>query len=191
MFAFLPVKRVLVHITQRVETLTADRVADRDRVGRDLGANLERKQPESIPTLKQVLPAGRRRSLGAQRVPPRTDDALVMHEAVGEVRCGPIRQIPRGIEEAGREGAAGRLRTRLHEDRHPARIRNDHLEFVDIARKVDALNKLLTARTQLSNLLTFMDGKNKAEDLIGKLLQNPELLKSLAAAPKPAEPAAS
>ena len=28
-----------------------------------------------------------------------------------------------------------------------------------------------------------MDGKGKAEDLIGKLLQDPELLKSLAAAP--------
>ena len=58
-----------------------------------------------------------------------------------------------------------------------------------VARKVDALNKLLTARTQLSNLLTYMDGKGKAEDLIGKLLQDPELLKSLAAAPKPEEPA--
>src|SRR5438445_12029210 len=57
-----------------------------------------------------------------------------------------------------------------------------------VARKVDALNKLLTARTQLSNLLTFMDGKGKAEDLVGKLLQDPELLKSLAAAPKPEEP---
>lgn len=60
-----------------------------------------------------------------------------------------------------------------------------------VARKVDALNKLLSARTQLSNLLTYMDGKGKAEDLIGKLLQDPELLKSLAAAPKPEEPAAS
>src|SRR5712672_2467904 len=58
-----------------------------------------------------------------------------------------------------------------------------------VAQKVDALNKLLTARTQLANLLTFMDGKGKAEDLIGKLLQDPELLKSLAAAPKPEEPA--
>src|SRR5258708_1908780 len=58
-----------------------------------------------------------------------------------------------------------------------------------VARKVDSLNKLLTTRTQLSNLLTFMDGKGKAEDLIGKLLQDPELLKSLAAAPKPEEPA--
>ena len=60
-----------------------------------------------------------------------------------------------------------------------------------VARKVDSLNKLLTARTELANLLTYMDGKGKAEDLIGKLLQDPELLKSLAAAPKPAEPAAS
>src|SRR5258705_8159087 len=60
-----------------------------------------------------------------------------------------------------------------------------------IARKVDALSKLLEARTQLANLLTYMDGKGKAEDLVGKLLQDPELLKSLAAAPKPEEPAAS
>src|SRR6267378_5355016 len=60
-----------------------------------------------------------------------------------------------------------------------------------VARKVDSLNKLLTTRTQLANLLTYMDGKGKAEDLIGKLLQDPELLKSLAAAPKPDAPAAS
>src|SRR6267378_4444849 len=60
-----------------------------------------------------------------------------------------------------------------------------------IARKVDALNKLLQTRQQLANLLTYMDGKGKAEDLIGKLLQDPELLKSLAAAPKPDAPAAS
>src|SRR6267142_2314137 len=58
-----------------------------------------------------------------------------------------------------------------------------------VARKVDSLNKLLSARTQLANLLTYMDGKGKAEDLIGKLLQDPELLKSLAATPKPNEPA--
>jgi len=54
-----------------------------------------------------------------------------------------------------------------------------------VARKVDALNKLLTARTELANLLTYMDGKSGAEDLIGKLLNDPTLLKSLAAAPKP------
>jgi type VI secretion system protein ImpB len=54
-----------------------------------------------------------------------------------------------------------------------------------VAKKVDSLNKLLTARTELANLLTYMDGKSGAEDLIGKLLNDPELLKSLAAAPKP------
>jgi len=56
-----------------------------------------------------------------------------------------------------------------------------------IARKVDALNKLLEARTQLSNLLTYMDGKTGAEALLQKVLQDPELLKSLGQAPKPAQ----
>ncbi len=55
-----------------------------------------------------------------------------------------------------------------------------------VARKVDALNKLLEARTQLSNLLTYMDGKSGAEDLISKVLADPTLLQSLAAAPRPA-----
>ena len=54
-----------------------------------------------------------------------------------------------------------------------------------IARKVDALNKLLQARTELANLLTYMDGKDKAEELVGKLLNNPELMKSLSSAPNP------
>ena len=58
-----------------------------------------------------------------------------------------------------------------------------------IARKVDALNKLLEARTQLANLLTYMDGKTGAENLIQKVLQDPELLKSLGQAPKPGAPA--
>ena len=54
-----------------------------------------------------------------------------------------------------------------------------------VASKVDALNKLLEARTQLANLLTYMDGKTGAEALIQKVLQDPELLKSLGQAPKP------
>jgi type VI secretion system protein ImpB len=56
-----------------------------------------------------------------------------------------------------------------------------------VARKVDALNKLLTARTELSNLLTYMDGKSGAEELIAKTLNDPALLQALSAAPKPAE----
>jgi type VI secretion system protein ImpB len=58
-----------------------------------------------------------------------------------------------------------------------------------IARKVDALNKLLEARSQLANLLTYMDGKTGAENLLQKVLQDPELLKSLGQAPNPAQPA--
>jgi len=60
-----------------------------------------------------------------------------------------------------------------------------------VARKVDALNKLLEARTQLSNLLTYMDGKSGAEDLITKVLNDPALLQTLAAAPNPAAAATS
>ncbi len=57
-----------------------------------------------------------------------------------------------------------------------------------VAEKVEPLKKLLDARTQLSNLLTYMDGKTKAEDLIAKLLNDPALLQALGSAPKPAEP---
>ena len=56
-----------------------------------------------------------------------------------------------------------------------------------VARKVDALSKLLEARQQLANLVTYMDGKTGAEQLIRQLLQDPALLQTLAAAPKPAE----
>jgi type VI secretion system protein ImpB len=54
-----------------------------------------------------------------------------------------------------------------------------------VASKVDALKQLLDARTQLANLQTYMDGKSGAEAFINKLLADPALLRSLAAAPKP------
>lgn len=53
-----------------------------------------------------------------------------------------------------------------------------------VARNVDALSKLLQARTELSNLLSYMDGKTGAEELLAQVLQDPALLKSLAATPK-------
>jgi type VI secretion system protein ImpB len=56
-----------------------------------------------------------------------------------------------------------------------------------VARKVDALSRLLEARTQLSNLVTYMDGKAGAEELIAKVLNDPALLKSLADKAKPQE----
>jgi type VI secretion system protein ImpB len=56
-----------------------------------------------------------------------------------------------------------------------------------IARKVDSLKKLLEARTELSNLLSYMDGKTGAEELIARVLKDPALLESLASHPKPAD----
>lgn len=58
-----------------------------------------------------------------------------------------------------------------------------------IAAKVDSLSKLLNARNELANLKTYMDGKAGAEDLIQNLLEDPELMASLAAAPKPEDDA--
>ncbi len=53
-----------------------------------------------------------------------------------------------------------------------------------VARKVDSLNKLLTAREQLSNLMTYMDGKSKAEDLLADALKDPTLMQALSSAAK-------
>src|SRR4249919_561039 len=58
-----------------------------------------------------------------------------------------------------------------------------------VAKKVDALNKLLEARQQLSNLITYMDGKSGAEELVKKVLADPALLATLASTKK--DPSAS
>ncbi len=58
-----------------------------------------------------------------------------------------------------------------------------------VARKVEPLRKLLEAREQLSNLLSYMDGKDGAESLITKLLADPALRELLAAAAKPEDAA--
>ncbi|KVN29480.1 type VI secretion protein [Burkholderia pyrrocinia] len=52
-----------------------------------------------------------------------------------------------------------------------------------IARHVDALRQLLDARTELSNLLSYMDGKHGAEQLIEQAINDPELLKALVRQP--------
>lgn len=54
-----------------------------------------------------------------------------------------------------------------------------------VAAKVDGLKQLLEARQQLANLVTYMDGKTGAEELLAKVLKDESLLKSLAAAKKP------
>jgi type VI secretion system protein ImpB len=55
-----------------------------------------------------------------------------------------------------------------------------------VARKVPALAKLLEARQQLANLVTYMDGRTGAEELIARLLSDPALMQTLAATPKAA-----
>jgi len=54
-----------------------------------------------------------------------------------------------------------------------------------VAAKVEGLKQLLEARQQLANLVTYMDGKTGAEELIGKVIKDEALLKSLAEARKP------
>jgi type VI secretion system protein ImpB len=56
----------------------------------------------------------------------------------------------------------------------------------EIAKKVPALAKLLEARNQLSDLMTYMDGKDGAQELLDKVLKDPALLAALSAN-KPAE----
>jgi len=53
-----------------------------------------------------------------------------------------------------------------------------------IAKKIPALAELLRARAQLTNLITYMDGKTGAEELIAKVLKDPSLLETLAKNPK-------
>jgi type VI secretion system protein ImpB len=53
-----------------------------------------------------------------------------------------------------------------------------------VARQVDGLKQLLEARQQLANLVTYMDGKTGAEELISRVIKDEALLKSLADARK-------
>jgi type VI secretion system protein ImpB len=65
----------------------------------------------------------------------------------------------------------------------------DDFSPASVAKKVGALNQLLEARTQLHNLLSYMDGKSGAEELLAKVLQDPALMTTLSASAKPADPA--
>ena len=58
-----------------------------------------------------------------------------------------------------------------------------------IAKKVPALAQLLEARQQLNDLMLYRDGKDGAQDLLDKVLKDPDLMKALAAA-KPVADAA-
>jgi type VI secretion system protein ImpB len=61
----------------------------------------------------------------------------------------------------------------------------DDFSPASVARKVDGLKQLLDARQQLSNLVTYMDGKTGAEELLAKVIKDEALLKSLASIKAP------
>lgn len=58
-----------------------------------------------------------------------------------------------------------------------------------VAQKVEGLKQLLQARQELANLLSYMDGKSGAEELLNKILEDPALLKALSQKAKEKEPA--
>ena len=60
-----------------------------------------------------------------------------------------------------------------------------------IAKNVPALAKLLEARQQLNDLMLYMDGKDGAQELLDKVLKDPDLMKALAAAKPQADDAAT
>lgn len=53
-----------------------------------------------------------------------------------------------------------------------------------VAEKAAGLKEILEARTALANLLSYMDGKTGAEELLSRVLQDPALLKALSAQAK-------
>jgi type VI secretion system protein ImpB len=56
-----------------------------------------------------------------------------------------------------------------------------------VAKKVPALAQLLETRQQLNDLMVYMDGKDGAQDLLDKLMKDPELMKAVSAARPAAE----
>ena len=64
----------------------------------------------------------------------------------------------------------------------------DDFSPAKVAEKVDGLKQLLDARKQLANLITFMDGKTGAEELLARLIKDQALLESLAAAKQATPP---
>jgi type VI secretion system protein ImpB len=82
-------------------------------------------------------------------------------------------------------GVSFRVENKLSEDageKIPVSLRFNKMadfEPAAVAKQVPAVAKLLEARTQLSNLLRYMDGKVAAEETLRKLLADPQLMQAL------------
>lgn len=97
------------------------------------------------------------------------------------IEPGVAMRVPNKLGEGAGEALPVKLSFTKMEDFTPAAV----------SRQVPAMAKLLEARTQLSNLLRYMDGKVSAEETLKKLLNDPELMSALREKSKqPAEVAA-
>ncbi len=85
------------------------------------------------------------------------------------IEPGTSFQVTNKLADESGEKISVSLKFRKIEDFGPA----------EVARQVPALAKLLKARTELKNLLLYMDGKVDAEAKLKKLLSDKELLAAL------------
>jgi type VI secretion system protein ImpB len=65
--------------------------------------------------------------------------------------------------------------------------RLDDFSPAAVARKVEPLRKLFEARQRLDNLLSYVDGKDDAEQLLADILDNKQVMQAICAAPSPAK----
>ena len=85
------------------------------------------------------------------------------------IEPGAAFKVENKLGDGGGEKLSVDLHFRKMDDFSPAAV----------ARQVPAVAALLDARTQLSNLLRYMDGKVAAEDRIKELLKDPKLMAAL------------
>jgi type VI secretion system protein ImpB len=88
---------------------------------------------------------------------------------MGAIQPGVSFRVENKLSEKADEKLSISLRFNKMADFEPAAV----------AKQVPAVAKLLEARTQLANLLRYMDGKVAAEETLRKLLADPQLMQAL------------
>ncbi|MCL1629164.1 type VI secretion system contractile sheath small subunit [Roseibaca sp. V10] len=96
-------------------------------------------------------------------------DPQNFNQFMESVEPGISLSVPNKLAEEDGEQLGMTLRFKHMDDLDPGRV----------AEQVPALKKLLDARRQLANLQRYMNGKSGAQDVLRKLLSDPELMKLL------------
>ncbi|MBP0615938.1 type VI secretion system contractile sheath small subunit [Jiella mangrovi] len=96
-------------------------------------------------------------------------DMETFDEFMGMVKPGVRFAVENKLGEGGSDRLSVKLDFRSMDDFSPAKI----------AKNVEALNRLLEARQQLSNLRSYMTGRVEAENLLRKLLSDPALMATI------------